>query len=268
MSPASWCHDDLTLVSLGTTWTGRENLSAFLADFTHRRTLTPVCNCSVGIERRKKGQRVLSVQRSLMYVLYLEADGLVGVTSSHAESWRCGFIYVSREIKEKNKTLQNGLARVWKRSRRKCLNVNIFIYLPCELILREVNSAVLPGSDYVTDAEQRTIPWTSRGNLAFLSKWVCGGRGEGGKKQVAISTHQTYIQPLGRTGVASRFFFFCFPMRPPSRACPEFQNIIQICKCPQKDPWLKKDATLPQSAHSQTQQDEENWIISKAVGRM
>lgn len=32
----------------------------------------------------------------------------------------------------------------------------------------------------------------------------------GGKKQVAISTHQTYIKPLGRTAVASRFGFFFF----------------------------------------------------------
>lgn len=36
------------------------------------------------------------------------------------------------------------------------------------------------------------------------------GSGDGGKKQVAISTHQTYIKPLGRTAVASRFGFFFF----------------------------------------------------------
>lgn len=34
---------------------------------------------------------------------------------------------------------------------------------------------VLSASNYVSDEEQQTIPLTSRGNLAFLSKW--GKRG-------------------------------------------------------------------------------------------
>lgn len=45
-----------------------------------------------------------------------------------------------------------------------------------ELILGGINPGVFPAHDYVTDEEQQTIPLTSRGNLAFLSKW---GRGLG-----------------------------------------------------------------------------------------
>lgn len=137
---------------------GGEILSALLPDFTHRRTLTPVCNCSVVVlaaekkkERRKKitgGRNVLSVQRSLMYVLYLEPDGSVGVRSSHAENWRCGFIYVLEGGGET--TLQIRFCWSLKTLAQEMLKRKYFYLLSeknmRELILGGINPDVLPAS--------------------------------------------------------------------------------------------------------------------------
>lgn len=46
-----------------------------------------------------------------MYVLYLEPDGSVGVRSSHAENWRCGFIYV---LEGEKKNLANKILPVFE----------------------------------------------------------------------------------------------------------------------------------------------------------